>query len=132
MARAYGLEAAVRCCALIMRDAAMSSKALVIFCVALTDLIRLRYSRSCPATSAPLLPDDALLVDVLGVDGLGRLVPGLDAGRAAADEVPLELRQGLAQRGLGVVVEVLRLADRVQDLGVAAQVIEHLALEPAH
>jgi len=46
MARAYGVEAAVRCCALIMRDAAMSSKALVIFWVALTVRMRWRYSRS--------------------------------------------------------------------------------------
>src|SRR4051812_20460927 len=94
--------------------------------------MRWRYSRSCPAMSAPLLPDDALLVDVLGVDGLGGLVAGRDGRRGAPDEVPLELGQGLAQRGLGVVVEVLRLADRVQDLRVPAEVVEHLALEPAH
>src|SRR5919206_1972213 len=89
MARAYGVEAAVRCWALIMRDAAMSSNAFVIFCVAFTDRIRLRYSRSCPAISAPLLPDDALLADVLRVHRLGRLVPRQDAGLRATDEVPL-------------------------------------------
>ena len=46
IAWAYGEDAAVRCCAFIMRAAAISSNAFVIFCVALTDRIRLRYSRS--------------------------------------------------------------------------------------
>ncbi len=42
IASAYGVEAATRCCALIMRDAAISSKARVIFAVARTDLMRRR------------------------------------------------------------------------------------------
>ena len=44
--RAYGAAAAARCCALMMRDAAMSSMARVIFFIDSVDLIRARYSRS--------------------------------------------------------------------------------------
>ncbi len=44
----YGRAAATRCCALTMRDAAMSSIALVIFFVDSTVLIRRRRMRSCP------------------------------------------------------------------------------------
>ena len=42
MARAYGVDAATRCCALTMRDAAISSIARVIFLVAWTDRMRWR------------------------------------------------------------------------------------------
>ena len=44
--RAYGAAAWARCCALMMRDAAMSSMARVIFFIDSVDLIRARYSRS--------------------------------------------------------------------------------------
>ncbi len=44
--RAYGAAACARCCALMMRDAAMSSMARVIFFIDSVDLIRARYSRS--------------------------------------------------------------------------------------
>src|SRR5919199_2483810 len=131
MARAYGDDAAVRCCALIMRDAAMSSNALVIFCVDFTARIRLRYSRSCPAISAALLPDDALLLDVAGVQGLGRLVPGRDRRCRATDEVALELTDRVPQGLLGVLAELAGLPDGVEDLAVPAQLLEQLALEPA-
>ena len=44
--RAYGAAACARCCALMIRDAAMSSMARVIFFIDSVDLIRARYSRS--------------------------------------------------------------------------------------
>ena len=77
--RAYGAAAWARCCALMMRDAAMSSMARVIFFIDSVDLIRARYSRSdtAMAASAPLLLDDLLLVLVLERLLLGS-VPGLD------------------------------------------------------
>src|SRR3954447_532512 len=87
IARAYGVDDAVRCCAFIMRAAAMSSNARVIFWVDFTARMRLRYSRSWPATSAALLAHDALLLDVARVHRLGRLVPRGDGRRLAAGEV---------------------------------------------
>src|SRR3954468_17097215 len=49
--RAYGAAAWARCCALMIRDAAMSSMARVIFFIDSVDLIRARYSRSDTAIS---------------------------------------------------------------------------------
>ena len=64
--RAYGSAAAACCWALMMRDAAMSSMARVIFFIDCVDLILARYSRRETAiASAPLLLDDLLLLDVL-------------------------------------------------------------------
>src|SRR5690349_24802127 len=65
--RAYGAACWARCCALMMRDAAMSSMARVIFFIDSVDLIRARYSRSETAmcASAPLLLDDLLLLELL-------------------------------------------------------------------
>src|SRR3954468_7128153 len=65
--RAYGAAAWARCCALMIRDAAMSSMARVIFFIDSVDLIRARYSRSDTAmsASASLLLDDLLLLLVL-------------------------------------------------------------------
>src|SRR3954447_22319467 len=80
--RAYGAAAWARCCALMMRDAAMSSMARVIFFIDSVDLIRARYSRSDTATSAPLLLDDRLLAEVLVLHGLG-LGLATDLDRAA-------------------------------------------------
>ena len=69
--RAYGAAAWARCCALMMRDAAMSSMARVIFFIDSVDLIRARYSRSESGHgSAPLLLDDLLLLDVLVLERL--------------------------------------------------------------
>ena len=51
--RAYGAAAWARCCALMMRDAAMSSMARVIFFIDSVDLIRARYSRSDTAMGQP-------------------------------------------------------------------------------
>ena len=45
--------ACARCCALMMRDAAMSSMARVIFFIDSVDLIRARYSRSDTAIVSP-------------------------------------------------------------------------------
>src|SRR3954468_9274310 len=136
IARAYGVDACVRCCALIIREAAMSSNALVIFCVDFTARMRLRYSRSWPAmdqpASAASLPDDALLVDVLGIHRLGRLVAGRDGrrGRSAADEVPLELLDRAPHGLLRVLPELPGLADRGEDVALAPQVLQEFALEP--
>src|SRR3954471_6626834 len=63
--RAYGAADWARCWALMMREAAMSSMARVIFFVDSTERIRARYSRSESATSAPLLLDDLLLLDLV-------------------------------------------------------------------
>src|SRR3954471_11224161 len=49
---AYGLDAATRCWALEIRDAATSSIARVIFLVDCTDWMRRRYSRRLPDMSA--------------------------------------------------------------------------------
>ncbi len=51
--RAYGAADCARCCALMMRDAAMSSMARVIFFIDSVDLIRARYSRSDTAIVSP-------------------------------------------------------------------------------
>ena len=51
--RAYGAAAWARCCALMMRDAAMSSMARVIFFIDLADLVRARNSRSEMAMVSP-------------------------------------------------------------------------------
>src|SRR3954454_17077866 len=114
----------------------MSSNALVIFCVDFTARMRLRYSRSWPAmdqpASAASLPDDALLVDVLGIHLLGRLVAGRDGrrGRSAADEVPLELLDRAPHGLLRVLPELPGLADRGEDVALAPQVLQEFALEP--
>ncbi len=51
--RAYGAAAWARCCALMIRDAAMSSMARVIFFIDSVDLIRARYSRTERAIGQP-------------------------------------------------------------------------------
>src|SRR3954453_20118871 len=86
--RAYGAACCARCCALMMRDAAMSSMARVIFFIDSVDLIRARYSRSDRAisdqpreraarqswgwsrSSASLLLDDLLLLELVVLHGL--------------------------------------------------------------
>src|SRR3954453_3639299 len=136
IARAYGVDAWVRCCALIIRDAAMSTNSLGIFCVTFTARMRLRYSRIWSAMNQPAsaasLPDDALLVDVLGVHRVGRLVAWPDGrrGRPATDEVALELLDRAAHRLLRVLPELPGLADCREDVALAPQVLEELALEP--
>ena len=51
--RAYGAADWARCCALMIRDAAMSSMARVIFFIDSVDLIRARYSRTERAMGQP-------------------------------------------------------------------------------
>ena len=51
--RAYGAADCARCCALMIRDAAMSSMARVIFFIDSVDLIRARYSRTDRAMGQP-------------------------------------------------------------------------------
>lgn len=50
---AYGLAASTRCWALVICDVAISSWALVIFFVELTDLMRSRNSRSVAMVYSP-------------------------------------------------------------------------------
>src|SRR6478672_3098397 len=97
--RAYGAADCARCCALMIRDAAMSSMARVIFLVDSTDLILARYSRSDKATrSASLLLDDLLLLELV----VGHRVDlGLFAGLDRATVGGLELVEELVVRRLG-------------------------------
>src|SRR3954466_6358964 len=82
--RAYGAAAWARCCALMIRDAAMSSMARVIFFIDSVDLILARYSRSdtamcCrPLPSAALLLDDLLLLELVVLHGLFLLAPDVE------------------------------------------------------
>jgi hypothetical protein len=79
---------------------------------------------------APAALDDLLLADVLGRGGLDRLVAGSAEGLALATlELESERVDLLLELGDGVVIEDVRLAQRVEDGGVAAQVVEQLALE---
>src|SRR5687767_3189919 len=116
----------------MMRDAAMSSMARVIFFIDCVDLIFARYSRRETATSAPLLLDDLLLLDVLVLERLELLVAGLDALAGARLEALEELLVGVVERVLVVVLELPGLTDRVEDaLVLELDVLEELLLEPA-
>src|SRR3954471_20915963 len=136
--RAYGAAAWARCCALMIRDAAMSSMARVIFFIDSVDLIRARYSRSDTAmldysfsASAALLLDDLLLLELVVLHGLFLdLVADVDRAALRGLELLDEGVVGLAQLRRGLVGELLRVADLAEELGVrAAQVVEQLALE---
>src|SRR6476661_1116285 len=101
--RAYGAAAWARCCALMMRDAAMSSIARVIFFVDSTERIRARYSRRDTAmSSVPLLLDDLLLLDVLVVQRLVLLVAGLDRAAVRGLELVGEAIERLLHGGIRV------------------------------
>src|SRR4051812_20934771 len=131
--RAYGAAACARCWALMIRDAAMSSIARVIFFIDSVDLIRARYSRRDTAMSGLLLLDDLLLVDVLVLERLVLLVTGLDGAALAGLELVEELVVGLLDRALGVVLELQALRDRLEDVLVrAAQEVQELLLEAQH
>src|SRR3954469_3551909 len=98
----------------MIRDAAMSSMARVIFFIDSVDLIRARYSRSETAmsASASLLLDDLLLLLVLerlfAISGAG-----LDRGTVGGLEL---LEEGVVgARELRVVLELLGVADRGED-----------------
>src|SRR6187551_2159384 len=114
--RAYGAAACARCCALMIREAAMSSMARVIFFIDSVDLIRARYSRTERAiVSAPLLLDDLLLLDVLVLEGDVLFLAGLDALAVGGLELVEEGVVGGRHLGVGVVVELRRLADAGED-----------------
>src|SRR3954467_9120764 len=112
----------------MIRDAAMSSMARVIFLVDSTDLIRARYSRSDTAIgdSALLLLDDGLLLELLVRERVGGgLVADLDRlplrGLELVEEAVVGRLQGLGR----LLLELLRLPDPFEQLGVgAAQVVE--------
>src|SRR6188472_941429 len=102
--RAYGAACWARCCALMMRDAAMSSMARVIFFIDSVDLIRARYSRTERAiASASLLLDDLLLLDVLVLEGDVLFLAGLDALAVGGLELVEEGVVRLLELGLGGV-----------------------------
>src|SRR6478736_2824310 len=129
--RAYGAADWARCCALMIRDAAMSSIARVIFFIDSVDLIRARYSRTERAmASAPLLLDDLLLLDVLVLEGDVLFLAGLDALAVGGLELVEEGVVGRGELVLGGVLELQALADAGEDALVAAtQVVEELVLE---
>src|SRR5215472_4736010 len=138
---AYGAAARIRCCALMIRDAAISSWARVILAVDLIAEIRCRTARSCaPMRYLPALARRLgggrrdVLLHGLGAflrQGLGRLVRHQHA--AAGDfEAPPELLDRVLQRHLGVVGQLAGLLDRVVDtLVLAADFTEELLLEAA-
>src|SRR5687768_6447774 len=110
----------------MIRDAAMSSIARVIFLVDSTDLIRARYSRSDVAIgghlrprlqghrghgSAPLLLDDLLLLELVVGERLVLLLAGPDALARRRLELVEELVVRRRELGLGGVLELLRLPD---------------------
>src|SRR6478736_3902333 len=129
--RAYGAADWARCCALMIRDAAMSSIARVIFFIDSVDLIRARYSRTERAmASAPLLLDDLLLLDVLVLEGDVLFLAGLDALTVGSLELVEEGVVGRRELVLGGVLELQALADAGEDaLMAATQVVEELVLE---
>src|SRR5690242_15987583 len=85
-----------------------------------------------PAYRSALLLDDLLLLDVVLEGTRVGLVAHrglLGAGRC---ELLLELAHGLLEPRARLVLELLRLADRVQETGLlATQVVEELGLEAA-
>src|SRR5438445_13894075 len=91
----------MRCCALTMRDAAMSSIAFVIFFVDCTDLIRRRYSRSWAPIRSALL---GLGLVLLGLAVGGDRLLALFARLHRVDLLVLDQR--LAGRGVEGLLEV--------------------------
>src|SRR6476659_10021768 len=133
--RAYGAADCARCCALMMRDAAMSSMARVIFFIDSVDLIRARYSRSETAMPlTPLLLDDLLLLElVVGGRVDDRVGARVDRTALGGLELLQEVVVRLLELAVRVVGEVTRLADAGEDplLG-AAEVLQELVLEAEH
>src|SRR3954451_19279896 len=129
--RAYGAACWARCCALMIRDAAISSIARVIFLVDSTERIRARYSRRETAIrSGPLLLHDLLLLNVLVAQGLVLLAAGVDRLTVGGLELAGEGVVGPLDRRLRVVGPVARLADAVEDSGLLlTEVLEELPLE---
>src|SRR6266540_446967 len=123
-----------------MRDAAISSMALVIFLVDWMERIRRRTSRSWAPTRSALLvlalvnrrhpvPPDVRL-DLVGRGGRAE---GRRASRTAlgGGEDLLEREDRFLQLGLDLFREVALLPDVLADLGVAGgDKVEQLGLEP--
>src|SRR6476646_8928648 len=126
----------MRCCALTMRDAAMSSIAFVIFFVDCTDLIRRRYSRSwAPIRSAlrlglrlgALVSRDLLLALFAGLHRFDLLVLADERLTRRGVERLLEVADGLLKRFRGLVRELPAGDDRVVDALVPVlDVVEEL------
>src|ERR1700709_2529099 len=120
----------------MMREAAMSSMARVIFLVDSTERIRARYSRrdSAMVSSVPLLLDDLLLLELLVGHGVG-LGLGTWLDRLALGGLEL-VQEVVVRRGdllLGRVVEQAGLTDAVEDvLVLATEVVQELLLEAQH
>ena len=77
--------------------------------------------------------DDLLLVDVLVLERLVLLVAGLDRPALAGLELVEEVVVGLSTELLGLVLELLRVRDGLEDVLVrAAQEVEELLLEAEH
>src|SRR4249919_3122416 len=125
-----------------MRDAAMSSIARVIFIVDWTERIRRRTTRSC-APTGPLAARARGLVLVVvrrqpvPADVLQDRVPwrALTRSRLAPRsgvgtyEARREVLERLFQRDLGLVRELARVPDRIQDVGAGGQVLDELVGE---
>src|SRR5215469_15069570 len=142
---AYGAASRTRCCALMIRDEAISSWARVILAVDWIDRIRCRMARSCAAMLC--LPGlglrrrrrwrrasgHCLAVDVLFVRRLDLIlaVTGDEHLPAADLEAPPELLDRVLERSGGVVGELAGLPDRrVYPVVAALHVIEEVVLEP--
>src|SRR5690349_20275994 len=144
VAWAYGVDDATAARALAIREVAINSIARKIFSSEAVDLIFARYSRCCAPISfcslyleaekprpSALLPDDALLLDVL-VLGRGRLLgTDLEAATVTGGELLLERIDLGLQRRRSVVGELVGLRDALQHAAGAAQVVEELPLEAA-
>src|SRR5918995_610794 len=95
--RAYGAADWARCCALMMRDAAMSSIARVTFLMVDTERRRSRSSLSdAGIRSAPPLLHDLLLLDLFLTQSLV-LLPAGKQSALTGGEALLELRDLLPQ-----------------------------------
>src|SRR6218665_1430059 len=86
-----------------------------------------------PARLRATTLDDLLLVDVLALGRSVLLVTGsADVVSLAALELQEEGVRLLLELCDGVVIEDVRLAQRVKHRGVATQVVQKFALEPQH
>src|SRR5664279_280517 len=156
--REYGAAAATLACALAIREVAIISCALVIFCVDLTDLTRWRSTLTCAAIihlrhgrgrarserpagcrfrpslldrRAPTLDLDLLLTDVGRVHGLDLALAAEDHALGRGERVG-ELAQRHDQRLFGPVGQVALVLDGVQRAARRVpQVLQELGLETA-
>ena len=145
--RAYGSAARICCCARTIRDDAMSSCARVILAMDWTVPIR-RLTRRSWAPMGYFFSAFAGWAFRLACAGwgfrraivswpsllqrLGRLVFGAEQLAGAGLESLAELLDRVLERGDGVLGQVERFPDRLQDAGVRPrQEVKEIALEPA-